>query len=68
MEFKLQSEFVELDNLLKALELVVSGAEARQQIQAGLVLVNGTVELRVRRKLRLGDCVEFGGNTITIAG
>jgi len=48
MEFKLKSEFVELDNLLKALELVTNGAEAKQQVQAGLVLVNGAVELRVR--------------------
>lgn len=66
MEFKLEGEFVELDNLLKALELVENGAQAKQQIQAGLVKVNGSTELRVRRKLRSGDCVEFGGHTITI--
>ncbi|MDD5355956.1 MAG: RNA-binding S4 domain-containing protein [Candidatus Omnitrophica bacterium] len=66
MEFKLRSEFVELDNMLKALELVVSGAEAKQQIQAGLVKVNGIVESRIRRKLRGGDFVEFGVNKVTI--
>ncbi len=66
MEFRLKSEFVELDNLLKVLELVASGAEAKQQIQAGLVKVNGEVESRVRRKLRSGDCVEFGGKKIEI--
>jgi len=66
MEFKLKTEFVELDNMLKVLELVVSGAEAKQQIQAGLVKVNGVVESRIRRKLRSGDCVEFGGNKIDI--
>ncbi len=66
MEFRLKSEFVELDNLLKVLELVASGAEAKQQIQAGLVKVNGEVESRVRRKLRSGDCVEFGGEKIDI--
>lgn len=66
MEFKLNNEFVELDNMLKALELVGSGAEAKQQIQAGAVKVNGIVESRVRRKLRLRDTVEFGGKNINI--
>jgi ribosome-associated protein len=66
MEFKLKTEFVELDNMLKVLELVAGGAEAKQQIQAGMVKVNGEVELRVRRKLRSGDSVEFGAQKIDI--
>ncbi len=66
MEFKLKSEFIELDNMLKVLELVAGGAEARQQIQAGLVKVNGEVESRIRRKLHLGDYVEFGGQKIDV--
>ncbi|MDD5561894.1 MAG: RNA-binding S4 domain-containing protein, partial [Candidatus Omnitrophica bacterium] len=41
-------------------------AEAREQIQAGLAKVNGEVESRIRRKLRSGDCVEFGGQKIEI--
>lgn len=68
MEFKLKTEFIELDNLLKLLELVANGAEARQQIQAGAVKVNGLIESRIRRKLRSGDLVEFGANTVTIVG
>ncbi len=66
MEFKLKTEFVELDNMLKVLEFVASGAEAKQQILAGLAKVNGVVESRIRRKLRAGDCVEFGGQKIDI--
>ena len=66
MEFKLKSEFVELDNMLKSLQLVSNGAEAKQQIQAGLVKVNGEVESRIRRKLRLGDTVEFKSEQIKI--
>ena len=66
LEFKLKSEFVELDNMLKALGLVAGGAEAKQQILAGLVKVNGAVESRIRRKLKLGDTADFGGNTITV--
>lgn len=66
MEFKLRGEFIELDNMLKTLELVANGAEAKQKIQAGLAKVNGAVELRVRRKLHAGDSVEFGATIILI--
>jgi len=66
VEFKLNTEFIELDNMLKALKLVVNGAEAKQQIQEGSVKVNGVVELRIRRKLRSRDSVEFGGEKIDI--
>ena len=66
MDFKLRSEFIELDNVLKALQLVASGAEARQHIQAGLVKVNGQAESRIRRKLHAGDSVEFGEYNISI--
>ena len=66
MEFKLKFEFIELDNLLKVLELVASGAEAKQNIQAGEVKVNGQVENRIRRKLRSGDFVEFQQQLISI--
>ena len=68
MEFKLKTEFIELDNLLRVLDLVVGSAEAKREIQAGAVKVNGLVESRIRRKLRSGDLVEFDGNTITVVG
>ncbi len=68
MEFKLKSDFIELDNLLKALDLAATGVEAKQHIRSGSVKVNGEVETRVRRKLRAGDSVEFGGQQIGISG
>ena len=66
MDFKLKSEFIELDNLLKVMELASSGAEAKQHIQSGQVKVNAQVESRIRRKLRLGDIVEFRQQQISI--
>ena len=66
MDFQLKSEFIELDNLLKVLELVANGAEAKQHILAGALKVNGEVEKRIRRKIRLGDLVEFGQDKINI--
>ncbi|MFC1646029.1 RNA-binding S4 domain-containing protein [Candidatus Omnitrophota bacterium] len=67
-EFELKHEFIELDNLLKATGLVASGAEAKQYILDGSVKINGQVETRIRRKLRLGDSVEFGDNQVNIVG
>ena len=66
MDFQLKLEFIELDNLLKATNLAASGAEARQYILAGSIKINGQVETRIRRKLRLGDTVEFGKHQISI--
>jgi len=68
MDFKLKTEFIELDNLLKALNLAASGAEARQCIQSGSIKVNGQAETRIRRKLRAGDSVEFEARQISIVG
>lgn len=68
MDFKLKFEFIELDNLLKKLELVANGAQAKQVILAGEVKVNGQVESRIRRKLRLQDVVEFQQQQITMLG
>ena len=65
-EFQLQAEFIELDNLLKVLRIVASGAQARQNILAGSVKVNEQVETRIRRKLRQGDSVEFAEFRIKI--
>jgi len=55
-----------LDNLLKILELVANAREAKQSISSGAVKVNGQVESRIRRKLRLGDVVEFQEQRISI--
>ncbi|MFA5363237.1 MAG: RNA-binding S4 domain-containing protein [Candidatus Omnitrophota bacterium] len=66
MDFQLKHEFIELDNLLKTMDIVNSGAEAKRHILGGAVKVNGEVEPRVRRKLRVGDAVEFGGHRIGI--
>jgi len=66
VEFKLKTKFIELDNMLKAMDLVANGAEARQFVQSGSIKVNGEVEFRIRRKLRSGDVVEFGENRISV--
>lgn len=58
-EVELRADFVELNKLLKFENLVMSGGEAKVAIQSGAVWVNGSEELRVRRKLVAGDEVRF---------
>lgn len=62
----LRDEFIKLGQALKFARLVESGAEAKIQIQDGLVRVNGEVETRRGKKLVAGDMVEYNGNTIKI--
>ncbi|OGV70776.1 MAG: RNA-binding protein [Lentisphaerae bacterium RIFOXYA12_FULL_48_11] len=66
-EFRLENrEFIELNDLLKIKGLCASGGIAKAVIAAGLVKVNGNVELRKRCKIRQGQVVEFKGHGITV--
>ena len=65
--FHLQGkEYIELNKLLKLLNLVESGGEANICIEDGEVTVNGAVELRKRNKLRPGYEVIFRDRRIMI--
>lgn len=59
-------EYIQLNQLLKLQGLVESGGEANQCIINGEVKVNNEIENRKRRKLRLGDVVNFKGTMIRI--
>lgn len=66
-EFTLvNQEYIQLNNLLKVLDLVNSGGEAKIRIQNGEATVNGEIELRVRNKLYKGFMVEFDNTTIKV--
>ena len=66
IDFSLTSDYIELIKLLKLLNLVESGAEAKIVVEEGLVKCNNELEYRKRKKLRSGDIVIFQDNTITI--
>lgn len=57
---------IHLDDFLKREGLVGTGGEAKVRIQSGEVLVNGVVETRRRKQLRLGDVVECLGEQLTV--
>ncbi|HWD52935.1 MAG TPA: RNA-binding S4 domain-containing protein [Acidimicrobiales bacterium] len=65
-EVAISDGMIRLGQFLKLADLVDSGSEARQQIGAGAVRVNGEVELRRGRQLRPGDVVSRGGDSARV--
>jgi ribosome-associated protein len=57
---------IELCQFIKFGGLTETGGEAKVQIGAGQVLVNGVVETQKRKKLVAGDRVTFHGQTIFV--
>ncbi|MGB0403650.1 MAG: RNA-binding S4 domain-containing protein [Salibacteraceae bacterium] len=67
MEFDLKGkEYIELNKLLKLMNLVESGGMAKMVIDEGLVMVNGEIEQRIRNKIKSGFKVEFEGQTVLV--
>lgn len=61
VEFKLEGEYIELLQLLKAIDLAQTGGHAKMIVDDGGVLRDGEVELRRRAKIRVGDQLEIEG-------
>ena len=66
IEFKLEGEFIPLIQLLKATALVQSGGEAQTVVEDGLVKYTGKVDYRKRLKVRVGDVINFMGQSIQV--
>ena len=64
--FKIKGEYIQLNQLLKALGWAESGGEANVLIDSGRVKVNGVVELRRRNKIFPGFKVEYDSKVVTI--
>ncbi|MEI4548366.1 RNA-binding S4 domain-containing protein [Pseudoalteromonas spongiae] len=64
---ELEEQPIELCNLLKLLDLVESGGQAKMLIADGYVALNGEVCLQKRKKVYAGDTVEFDGQLFQIA-
>lgn len=63
---KIHKEPVELFKILKFEGLVASGGEAKMVIEQGLVSVNGSLEMRKRRKMLSGDTIEINGELLKL--
>jgi ribosome-associated protein len=57
---------IRLDDLLKLSGIADSGGHAKAMVQGGGVRVNGEVDTRRGRKLRMGDRVQVGDRTISV--
>ena len=62
MKFELEDEYIELFKLLKVLDLVDTGAQAKMIVADGYVTRNGEVETRKRAKIIAGDSLVVGGD------
>ncbi len=66
MEVQISTEFIKLDALLKFAGLCDTGGQAKEDILAGLVTVNGEVCTQRGKKCRPGDRVSYGGQVLTV--
>ncbi len=66
VEFELEGEYVELNQLLKLAGLCDSGGAGKALVAEGLVTVDGAVELRKTCKIRAGQRVECDGVAIRV--
>ena len=66
MKYELKDEYIELFKLLKVLDLVDSGAQAKIIISQSHVKRNGEVETRKRAKIISGDIIEVADVTIEV--
>ena len=64
---ELEEQPIELCNLLKLLDLVESGGQAKMLIADGYVALNGEICLQKRKKVYAGDTVEFDGQLFQVA-
>jgi len=66
MKYTLMDEYIELFKLLKVLDLVDSGAQAKFLVADGYVFRNGEVETRKRAKIIRGDIIEVADVKIEV--
>ncbi len=66
LEFQLNSEFIELNQLLKLSGICDSGGAGKALVAEGEVSVDGQLELRKTRKVHAGSVVTLGDVRITV--
>lgn len=66
MQFELKDDYIELFKLIKVMDLVDSGAQAKFIIADGYVKRNGEIEMRKRAKILKGDTIEVAEAVIEV--
>ncbi len=68
IEFFLDGDYVELNQLLKLVGVCDSGGAGKMLVASGAVSVDGHTELRKTCKIRTGQTVSLDGIRISVAG
>jgi ribosome-associated protein len=66
VQFELEGDYIELNQLLKLVGLCGSGGIGKQMVASGTVLVDGKPELRKTAKIRSGQRVRYEDVQITV--
>ncbi len=66
IDFELDRDFVELNQLLKLAGLCDSGGAGKQLVASGAVRVDGALESRKTAKIRAGQAVRIGDVEIRV--
>lgn len=66
IDFDLDRDHVELNQLLKLVGIADSGGHGKAIVASGDVTVDGEVELRKTAKIRAGQTVRIGGAQIRV--
>lgn len=66
IDFALEGEFVELNQLLKLAGLCDSGGAGKRLVASGAVRVDGMMELRKTAKIRAGQAVAVADTVIAV--
>ena len=66
IDFELDRDAVELNQLLKLAGLCDSGGAGKHRVASGAVSVDGAVELRKTAKIRAGQVVRVGAQEIVV--
>ena len=67
IDFELDRDFVELNQLLKLVGICDSGGAGKQLVASGAVAVDGQQELRKTAKIRAGQRVQVGDAEIVVS-
>ncbi len=68
VDFTLENEYVEVNQLLKLVGVCESGGAGKALVAQGLVRVDGVLETRKTAKIRAGQVVSCGSMRIKVAG
>jgi ribosome-associated protein len=68
MNFELDGEYIELNQLLKVTGVCDSGGAGKMIVSSGAVSVDGRQELRRTAKIRAGQIVTVGDVRISVRG